>query len=50
MKKGRNWVISASGGVQFFPWMVADQTEESSAVDAVRDKVAAVEKSDNWWW
>lgn len=50
LKKGRNWVISASGGVQFFPWMVADQTEQSTDVSAVRDKVAAVEKNDNWWW
>ncbi len=27
VKKGRNWIISVSGGVQIFPWQVADRTE-----------------------
>ena len=29
VKAGRNWVISVSGGVQIFPWQVADRTEVS---------------------
>jgi hypothetical protein len=50
IKKGRNWVITASGGVQFQPWLVADRTEQSAEIAPVRDKVAAAEDSGNWWW
>lgn len=50
IKKGRNWVISASGGVQFQPWMVADNAEQSTEIAPIRDKVAAAESNTNWWW
>ncbi|MEX2171697.1 MAG: DUF1598 domain-containing protein [Pirellulales bacterium] len=50
LKKGRNWIISASGGVQFQPWMVADSTEESAEIAPIRDKVAAAEANTSWWW
>ncbi|WP_145287209.1 DUF1598 domain-containing protein [Pirellulimonas nuda] len=48
IKKGRNWIISASGGVQMFPWEIADRNEESAEVAKVRDTVAKAPS--NWWW
>ena len=34
VKAGRNWVVSVSGGVQIFPWQVADRTEVSNDLAA----------------
>ena len=49
VKKGRNWVLSVSGGVQIFPWQVADQTEVVDELAASRpDRDAATSQS--WWW
>jgi hypothetical protein len=49
LKKGRNWVIRASGGVAINSWAIADKTKPSDTVDAVRAKAAANENR-NWWW
>lgn len=52
VRKGRQWIISASGGVQMYPWQVADKTEttpEGSTDLAVRDQ-AATGLNTNWWW
>jgi len=47
LKKGRNWIISASGGVQLEPWsVVAKQT--SAALGPARTEAAA--KGNRWWW
>jgi hypothetical protein len=48
VKAGRNWVISVSGGVQIFPWQVADRTEESSDLASVRPKEPATDRG--WYW
>jgi hypothetical protein len=40
MKKGRHYIITASGGVEITSWQVADQTVESAEVEAVRSKAA----------
>ena len=48
VKKGRDWLISASGGVQMFPGEIADQTEQTDTLGPVREKVAVNAK--NWWW
>jgi len=48
IQRGRNWVISTSGGVQLLPWEVADRTELSDAVDTVRQQFSA--GTDAWWW
>lgn len=48
VKKGRNWLISASGGVQMFPGQVAAQTETSAALAPARDQLAA--RPTHWWW
>jgi hypothetical protein len=49
LKKGRNWVISASGGVAINSWIIADQVRPSDAVAPVRAKAAAAETT-NWYW
>lgn len=49
VKKHRNWVLSVSGGVQIYPWQVADRTEVASDLATTRggfDKPS----SDVWWW
>jgi hypothetical protein len=49
LKKGRNRVISASGGVALNSWQVADKVRQSDAPAVVRTK-AAPGKTNNWWW
>jgi uncharacterized protein DUF1598 len=39
-KKGRNYIITASGGVEITSWQVADKTVESAEVEVVRSKAA----------
>ncbi len=48
VKKGRNWLISASGGVQIFPGQVASNTEQTDSLAPVREQTLA--KAANWWW
>jgi hypothetical protein len=48
VKKGRNWVISVSGGVSIYPWQVADRTEVSP--DLADTRPAAENAAANWWW
>jgi hypothetical protein len=48
VKAGRNWVISVSGGVQIFPWQIADRTEESSELASVRPEKPATDGG--WYW
>ncbi|MGD9632508.1 MAG: DUF1598 domain-containing protein [Pirellulales bacterium] len=49
VKKGRNWLISVSGGVQIFPWQVADRTEVASDVASVRPQREAAD-GEGWYW
>jgi hypothetical protein len=49
MKKGTNWVITASGGVQIPSWQIVQKTEKSDSLGAVRTQAAA-KKSSAWWW
>ena len=48
VKAGRNWVLSVSGGVQIFPWEVADRTEVAKDLASVRPEHPASAKS--WYW
>ena len=43
VKQGSNWIVSASGGVQFLPWLVADKTEQSEELGEVRQQVLSSE-------
>jgi hypothetical protein len=47
VKKGRNFVISASGGVQLYPWEIIAQREESAELAALHERTGA---GDAWWW
>ncbi len=49
LKKGGRWIISASGGVQVFPWQVADLTETSAEVAGVRQEANRT-AAKSWWW
>ena len=48
LRKGKGWLISASGGVQMFPEQLASATLESEELAPVRK--AATAKNMNWWW
>jgi hypothetical protein len=49
VKKGRNWIISVSGGVQIFPWQVADRTEVSEELASARPSREAADSA-AWYW
>ncbi len=49
MKKGHNWVISASGGVLVNSWAIAEVVQQSDAPAAVRAK-ASGGGNGKWWW
>jgi hypothetical protein len=49
VKKGRNWVITASGGVMIQPWEMIQTAKASETVAAVRGK-AFESRSKSWWW
>jgi hypothetical protein len=48
LKKGKNWVISASGGVAINSWIIADNLRIDESVVALRDKATPAENA-NWW-
>ncbi|MEM6329268.1 MAG: DUF1598 domain-containing protein [Planctomycetota bacterium] len=46
-----SWIITASGGVQTYPWEIADNSEVDAGVSRVRDDAVAVAGAgSNWWW
>ncbi|HUT13955.1 MAG TPA: hypothetical protein VMY42_25925, partial [Thermoguttaceae bacterium] len=49
LKKGRNWVISASGGVMLQPWAVIEKTETADDLDPIRTEATASDPN-QWWW
>ncbi len=48
VKKGTNWLISASGGVEIQPWAVVNEAKEDAALSVVRKSIPAA-KQDSWW-
>jgi len=50
VKKGRNYVISVSGGVDINPWAIAERNETSAALSPVRGTEAAPADAERWWW
>jgi hypothetical protein len=50
LKKGRTWVLSASGGVQFQPWQFAAATREEADLTAVRTAALAGRQAGSWHW
>jgi hypothetical protein len=49
LKKGRNWIISASGGVAIHSWGFVEKTQPSDKLAPVRAKAAPAQSS-SWWW
>ena len=52
LKKGTNWIITASGGVSINSWQAADKSEVVPAAAAVREKAkpVAAAAGDGLWW
>jgi hypothetical protein len=48
VKAGRNWIVSVSGGVQIFPWQVADRTEVSAELASARAGQSSA--PGHWYW
>jgi hypothetical protein len=49
LKKGRNWLISASGGVAIRPSNALAKAEKSNGPVAARAKSIPAD-SGQWWW
>jgi hypothetical protein len=47
-RAGRNWIVSVSGGVQIFPWQVADRTETSA--DLAQARIDQPSSEGSWYW
>lgn len=50
LKRGGKWVVTASGGVQVFPWQIADRNVEEPKLEELRAKTASNAPADTWWW
>jgi len=51
VKRSRDTLISASGGVQFQPWSIIQNPKEDASTSAARgEAVIAAKKSTAWWW
>jgi hypothetical protein len=48
VKAGRTWIVSVSGGVQIFPWQVADRTEV--ATELAQERVERTDDQAGWYW
>jgi len=48
LKKGRNWLISASGGVQIFPSELVASSQRDEKLKPLRSTASATTL--NWWW
>jgi hypothetical protein len=51
VKRSRETLISASGGVQFQPWAIIQNPKEDASTAAARgEAIATAKKSTTWWW
>lgn len=50
VKKGRNYVISVSGGVEINPWTIAERHETAESLGPVRAAQEPRAAAQNWWW
>lgn len=49
-KKGRNWVITASGGVLVDSWRVASESKVDARAGQVHEAAARPADRKQWWW
>ena len=50
VKKGRTWVLSASGGVKVQPWEFAAATRDDAALVGARESAIAARPETGWHW
>ncbi len=50
VKNGSNWVLSASGGVQFQPWEFATKTRDVAELGPSRTTALADRPATGWYW
>jgi hypothetical protein len=50
LKRGREYIITASGGVEISSWAAADKTEPSAAVGQLRQQAKPASKVARAWW
>jgi hypothetical protein len=48
-KRGRQWIITASGGVEVESWQVIQKTVLVEGTDRIRTKAMGA-KDHLWWW
>jgi hypothetical protein len=48
VKQGRNWVISASGGVQILPWNLTQSFQQEDSLPSLREGLAGA--VGRLWW
>ncbi len=49
VRKGSQWVVTVSGGVQIDSWAAADKPETRGDLDKAR-QTAAAKDARRWWW
>jgi hypothetical protein len=49
IRKGREWILSLSGGVQVDSWSVVSRVETRNELSATRQQAAA-RQPERWWW
>jgi len=49
VRKGRNWIVSISGGVEIDSWSVLNRAESSPELAKTRS-AAAPREDEKWWW
>jgi hypothetical protein len=47
-KQGKQFIVTASGGVEINSWQVADKTEETKSLAPIRQQ--AIHTGVEWWW
>jgi hypothetical protein len=48
IRAGRGWIVTVSGGVQIYPWQVADKTEVANDLASARTEQPAADRG--WYW
>jgi hypothetical protein len=49
IRKGRDWIVSISGGVEVDSWSVLNRVEVSGELAKTRAQAAPAE-GNRWWW
>lgn len=50
LKKGSQYVISASGGVDLDPWKIVDEVATNEGLAKLKSKAAIDPTMSRWWW